>query len=90
MAYTEDELVNQGGAFRFNLRRVSTGHYITITKDIGLVGGSGGTSSDLYEADDVDEFFQALIDALGEMTSFELYGDVQRTQEYTATLTPTP
>lgn len=87
MAYTADELVNQGGAFRFNLKRVSTGHYVTFTKEIGPVGG---ISNDLFEADDVNEFFQALIDALGEMSSFEIYGDVQRTQEYAATLTPTP
>lgn len=88
MAYTTDELVNQGGKFAFRLRRVSDGAYCQFTKDFGVVGG--GPSGDLYEAEAVSEFFQDLVDAFGEMASFEIYGDVQRTQEYTATLTPTP
>jgi hypothetical protein len=88
MAYDTEELVNQGGKFTFTLRRISDGSYCTFTKDFGVV--PGGLSGDLYEAAPVSQFFQDLVDALGEMTSFEVYGTPQRTQEYTSNLTPTP
>lgn len=88
MSYTADDLIDQGGKYQFNLRRVSDGCYITLYKDFGPI--SGGGSGDLYDAASVSDFMQELIDAFGEMTSFEVYGDFSRKQEYRSSLTPTP